>query len=164
MTGSYDFHSIKEGNHHTQTHTSTRNDTSTTKRREMMLRYMTRVPAETRFMGSLGDSRFLSVDEQPHYIFPCSPLCTQGDHLLKGTKPGRLVTLTKNRANGSLGAKPLEAIYAYTICSGQMHFRDVFIDDIWCTFRLMQSLLPRHPYSSKNSLNLCKSHEPPWPR
>ena len=29
-----------------------------------------------------------------------------------------------------------------------MHFPDVFIEDIWCTFRLMQSLLP-HPYSSK---------------
>jgi len=28
------------------------------------------------------------------------------------------------------------------ICSGQTHFRDVFIEDIWCTFGLMQSAAP----------------------
>jgi len=48
---------------------------------------------------------------------------------------------------GGLRVKP-EARYAYTICSGQTHFRDVFIEDIRCTFRLMWSVLP-HPYSSK---------------
>ena len=47
-----------------------------------------------------------------------------------------------------LGAKPPEARYMPTICSGQTHFRDVFIENIRCTFRLMQSLLPP-PYSSK---------------
>ena len=51
-------------------------------------------------------------------------------------------------------AKPPEARYAYTICSGQTHFRDLFIEDIWCTFRLMRSLLP-HPYSSKETLRTC---------
>ena len=43
-----------------------------------------------------------------------------------------------------LKVKPPEARYAYTICSGQTHFRDVFIEDIRCTFMLMWSLLP-HP-------------------
>ena len=37
---------------------------------------------------------------------------------------------------------------------------------IWCTFRFMRfRFMPPHPYSSKkNSSNLCKSHDPPWPR
>jgi len=60
---------------------------------------------------------------------------------------------------GSLGAKPPEARYPYTICSGQTHFRDVFIEDIWCTFRLMWSLLPP-PYSSKKIFEFL----PPWSR
>ena len=46
------------------------------------------------------------------------------------------------------------------ICSGQTHFRDVFIEDIRCTFRLMWSLLPRTLLLQKTS-NLCKSHDPP---
>jgi len=62
------------------------------------------------------------------------------------------------------GAKPPEARYAYTISSGQMHFRDVFIEDIWCTFRLMHSLLPPPLLLQRNPLNLCKSHDAPWPR
>jgi len=43
-----------------------------------------------------------------------------------------------------LGAKPPEARYAHTICSGQTHFRDVFIEVIRCTVncRLMRSPLP----------------------
>ena len=57
-----------------------------------------------------------------------------------------------------------EAKYAYRICSGQTHFRDVFIEDIRCTFRLMQTLLPLHPFSCKKTQNLCKSHDPPRPR
>jgi len=55
------------------------------------------------------------------------------------------------------GAEPLEARYTYTICSGQMHFRDVFIEDIRCTFRLMrtlQSLLPPPLLFQKSSSNL----------
>jgi len=46
---------------------------------------------------------------------------------------------------------PGEARYAYTICSGQTHSHDVLIEDIQCTFRLMQSLLPLNPYSSKKT-------------
>jgi len=53
-----------------------------------------------------------------------------------------------------LEVKPTEARYAYTICSGQKHFHDVSIEDIWCTFRLMCSLLPP-PYSSKKTLRIC---------
>jgi len=52
--------------------------------------------------------------------------------------------------------------FAYTISSGQTHFRDVFIEDILrCTFRLMWSLLPPTPTPPKNSSNLCKSHDSP---
>ena len=32
--------------------------------------------------------------------------------------------------SGDLGAKPPETRYAYTTCSEQMHFLDVFIEDI----------------------------------
>ena len=65
---------------------------------------------------------------------------------------------SRGRAPMGSGGEAPEAKYAYTICSGQAHFRDVFIGDIRCTFRLKWSLLPP-PYSSKNSSNLCKSHD-----
>jgi len=52
-----------------------------------------------------------------------------------------------------------EARYAYTICSGQTHFRDVFIEDIRCTLRLMRSLLPP-PYSSKKLFKFVQISRP----
>jgi len=58
-----------------------------------------------------------------------------------------------------LGAKPPEARYAYTICSGQPRFCDVFIEDIWCTYWLMQILLPP-PYSSKKLFEFMKISRP----
>jgi len=42
---------------------------------------------------------------------------------------------------GGLGAKPPEARYAYTICNGQTHFRDVFIEDIQCTVGMGREFL-----------------------
>ena len=60
---------------------------------------------------------------------------------------------------GGLGAKSPEARYAYTICNGQTRFCDVFI--VYLQARA-ESATP--PYSSKNSSNLCKSHDPLWPR
>jgi len=64
-----------------------------------------------------------------------------------------------------LGAKPPEARYAYTICSGQTHFRDVFIEDMRCTFRLMRSLLPPDPTAPK-TLHICANlmTRPGWGR
>jgi len=61
---------------------------------------------------------------------------------------GVWVTEVPQRGQGVPGAR-----YAYTVCSGQTHFRDVLIEDIRCrpTFRLMRSLLPL-PYSSKKTL------------
>jgi len=67
---------------------------------------------------------------------------------------------SRGRAPVGSGAKPPEARYAYTFCSGQMHFRDVFREDIWCTIRLMWSLLPSSLLLQK-LFNLCKSHDPP---
>jgi len=63
--------------------------------------------------------------------------------------------------SGGLGAKPPEARYGYTICSGQTHFRDVFIEDIGLlsTFTLMQSLLPP-PYSSKKLFKFVQISRP----
>jgi len=43
---------------------------------------------------------------------------------------------------------------AYTICSGQTHFRDVFIEDIRCTVRLTRSLLPPRLLLQK-TLRIC---------
>jgi len=60
------------------------------------------------------------------------------------------------------GAEPwwgLEARYAYTTCSGQTYFRDVFIEDIWCTFSLVRSLLPP-PYSSKKLFEFVQISRP----
>ena len=56
---------------------------------------------------------------------------------------------------------PRSQICIYTICSGQTRFRNVFIEDIRCTFRLMRSLLLPHHTPPKNYSNLCKSHDPP---
>ena len=57
---------------------------------------------------------------------------------------------------------PPEARYAYTICSGQTHFRDVFIEDMWYTFRLMWSLLSPIPTPPKKLFEFCKSHDLPF--
>ena len=78
----------------------------------------------------------------------CTGLRTEVPSRVQGQSPG-----------GGLGAKLPEARYAYTICCGQTHFRDVFIEDIWCTFRLMWSLLPP-PYSSKKHFEFVQISRP----
>jgi len=78
------------------------------------------------------------------------------------------------------GAKPPEARYAYTICSGQTHFHDVLKEDIRCTFRLMWSLLPpplllqktlrirahltTHPGRGRVGSGNVPTRAPPWLR
>jgi len=64
---------------------------------------------------------------------------------------------------GSRGRAPVEVCGrspqkpdAYTMCSGQTHFLDVFIEDIRYTFRLMQSLLPLTPTPPKK-LRICEN-------
>jgi len=54
-------------------------------------------------------------------------------------------------------AKRTEARCA--ICSGQTHFRDVFIEDIRCTLRLVQSLLPPTLLLQK-TLRICAISRP----
>jgi len=60
------------------------------------------------------------------------------------------------------GAEPPEARYAYTICSGQTYFRDVFIEDN--TVYVQAHAESATPLLLQQTLNLCKSHDPPWPR
>ena len=59
-------------------------------------------------------------------------------------------------SGGSLGAKPPEARYAYTICSGQTHFRDVFIEDIYGVPSGSCGVCYTHPTPPKNSSNLAE--------
>jgi len=61
---------------------------------------------------------------------------------------------------GGLWAKPPEARYAYTICSGQTHFCDVFIENIRCTFRLMHSVLPLPPLLLQKNFEFVQISRP----
>jgi len=102
-------------------------------------------------------------------LYDCSPFhllaklqwCSQGlemgGHM--GSGDGSPQWGTRQSPGEGLGAEPPEARYAYTICSGQTHFRDVFIEDIWCTLRLMRSLLPP-PYISKNLFKFVQISRP----
>ena len=67
----------------------------------------------------------------------------------RGLGAGSLPAGYRGRAPVVIWGKAPEARYAYTISSGQTHFRDVFIEDIRCTFKLMWSLLPPPYYSKK---------------
>jgi len=48
----------------------------------------------------------------------------------------------------------------YTICSGQTHFRDVFIEDMRFTFRLMRTLLPPTPTPPKKLFEFVQISRP----
>jgi len=60
-----------------------------------------------------------------------------------GLEPSSLIEVyayapAESRGNapvGLWGKATAEARYAYTICSGQTHFRDVFTEDIRCTLK-----------------------------
>ena len=76
------------------------------------------------------------------------------EHWRRGSGDRSLPAGSRGKAPvGTWGRTPRSQIYAYrpTICSGQTHFRDVFTEDIRCTFRLMQSLLPP-PYTPPKKL------------
>ena len=118
-------------------------------------------------LGPQCDQESLQQTQQAQSHISVARVWRQGWHRGSGEQKSPS-GIQGQRPSWESGALPPEVRYAYTICSGKTHFCSVFIKDIWCTFRLMRSLLPapncyRPPtlLLQKNSSNLYKSHDPP---